>query len=121
MATKELVLRLGIEGGGACIYRTAIDADVHRFHVEGVGMSLDNRDEECWHQWTTIPVSTIEEALESIACDGGWISWHPLMILHECRGSVLRGVQKTQLSVATDVNESWHRMRVKWLELCSSD
>jgi hypothetical protein len=32
-----------------------------------------------WRQWTTTPVGTIEAALRSIAVDGSWIHWHPMM------------------------------------------
>lgn len=44
MAKKELVLDLGLEGGGATIYRTPLASGGWQFHVEGSSMFLDDND-----------------------------------------------------------------------------
>lgn len=84
-------------------------------------MSLDEHDEEYWRHWTTSPVETFEESLQSIAIDGSWIYWHPLMVLQECRGTVLQCVEQTQRSVANAPNETWHRVHLQWQRICSMD
>lgn len=119
MATKELVLQVGTEGGGVCIYRSADDAGAYRFHAEGIGVYLDENDDEDWRQWTTAPVDTIEEALRSIAVDGSWIYWHPMMVLHEYRRVVWQYVQETLRSVTGDPPEVWHGSHQRWLAVCS--
>lgn len=121
MATKELVLVLGVEGGGVCIYRTGEDAGAHRFHVEGVSMRLDEQDDENWHRWTTTPVGTIEAALRSFDPDGRWVYWHPITVLSEYRSAVWQHVQETLRSLASDPPEMWHRNRSLWMAACSTD
>lgn len=121
MDTKELVLQLGVEGGGASFYRTAVDAGGYRFHIEGISMCLDENDEERWHQWTTTTVGIIEEALQSLAVDGSWIYWHPMSVLREYRSTVWQCVQETLLSVGNASPERWHRSRLQWMAICSAE
>lgn len=54
MVEKETVLELGVEGGGATIFRTRSDTGEWHFHVEGSSMYLDENDDEVWRSWSTI-------------------------------------------------------------------
>lgn len=48
MAEKEVVLELGVEGGGATVFRTPLASGGWQFHVEGSSMYLDENDDEGW-------------------------------------------------------------------------
>ena len=66
MVDKETVLELGVEGGGATIFRTRSDTGEWHFHVEGSSMYLDENDDEVWRSWSCEPVRSIEEALREV-------------------------------------------------------
>lgn len=80
MADKELVLQLGVEGGGATVFRTPLDSGGWEFHVEGTSMYLDEHDDEGWRSWRSQPVPTIEEALRAVAEDGSWVFYYPVQV-----------------------------------------
>jgi hypothetical protein len=80
MADKELVLELGVEGGGATVFRTPLDSGGWQFHVEGNSLYLDENDDESWRSWHSQPVLSIEEALASVAKDGSWFFFYPLTV-----------------------------------------
>src|SRR5688572_11900928 len=85
MDEKELVLKLGVEGGGATIYRRPVGSGGWQFHVEGTSMFLDENDDEDWRSWTREPVPTIRDALRSIAEGGSWVFFHPISVHPEYR------------------------------------
>ena len=121
MVTRELVLQLGVEGGGICIYRTVLDGGAYQFHGEGVSMILDDNDEEMWRSWETSPVETIEAALRLIAQGGSWIYGHPISVLDEYKSDIWQHVQDTQRSVAQGSPDLWERSRQHWMEACSPE
>ncbi len=118
MVTRELVLQLGVEGGGICIYRTALDGGAHQFHGEGVSLTLDENDEEMWRRWETTPSETIEAALHLISHDGSWIYWHAISVLDEYKSEIWQHVQDTQRSAAQGSPDLWERSRRQWMEAC---
>src|SRR4051794_23438420 len=75
MADKEPILKLGVEGGGATVYRTPLGSGGWQFHVKRSSMYLDENDDEGWRSWRSEPVLSVEEALRSIAEDGSWSSF----------------------------------------------
>jgi hypothetical protein len=85
MADKELVLELGVEGGGASVFRTPHAADGWQFHVEGTSMYLDEIDDEGWRCWTSQPVLTVEEALRAVAEHASWVFFYPVTVHPDCR------------------------------------
>src|ERR1700732_3330130 len=93
MADKELVLELGVEGGGATVFRSPLGAGGWRFHVEGSSMYLDENADESWPSWSSEPVGTIEEAVRSISKDGSWVFFYPIRVHPEYRTSVWELVQ----------------------------
>jgi hypothetical protein len=53
MPDKEMVLELGVEGGGAAIFRTPLASGGWQFHVEGSSIYLDENDDEAWRRWSS--------------------------------------------------------------------
>lgn len=51
MTKAELVLELGLEGGGLSVYRTPTGSGAWQFHVAGSTIDLDENDDEAWRSW----------------------------------------------------------------------
>ncbi len=119
MATKELVLNIGCEGGGAEVYRTPLASGGFQFHVEGNSMFLDENDDEAWRDWKKEPVETIQAALRSISPDGSWIYFFPIMVHPEYGKAVWQCFEEALRARANDSDERRHRSRQKWLAACS--
>jgi len=118
MDEKEMVLELGVEGGGATIYRTAVASDGWQFHVEGSSMFLDENDDEDWRSWTSEPVPTIRDALRSIADDGSWVFFHPISIHPEYRNDVWELAQEIASKLPAERSEMWENRNRHWQRLC---
>lgn len=119
MAEKELILELGVEGGGATIYRTRLASGGWLFHVEGDSIFMDENDTEDWRSWTSEPVQTFEEALRSIADDGSWINFYPISIHPEYRSTVWKLVQEIAHKLPEERSKIWEsRMWKEWHRLC---
>ena len=118
MGEKEMVLKIGVEGGGATIYRTPLGAGGWQFHVEGTSMYLDENDDEDWRSWTSEPVQTIEEALRSIAEDGSWVFFHPISVHPEYRMIVWELVQETASKLTQERPRMWQDRNRNWQRLC---
>jgi len=121
MAEKELVLDLGVEGGGARIYRTPLDSGGWRFHVEGSSIFLDENDDDDWRYWTREPVQTIEEALRSIAKDGSWVLFHPISVHPEYRTIVWEQAQETAGKLPERLSTIWEGQSQYWQRRCSGE
>ena len=115
---KELVLELGVEGGGATVYRTPRASGGWQFHVEGTSMFLDDNDEEGWRSWTSDPVPTIQDALRSIAEDGSWVLYHPRSVHPEYRAAVWDQAQEIARKLAEGHSRIWERRHPVWQCLC---
>ena len=53
MPDKEMVLELGVEGGGATIFRTPLASGGWQFHVDGSSIYLDENYDEDWRRWSS--------------------------------------------------------------------
>ena len=73
MAKAELILELGLEGGGLSVYRTPTGSGDWQFHVTGSTIDLDETDDEAWRSWGTEPFPSLSEALRSVTKDGSWV------------------------------------------------
>ena len=73
----EVVLKLGVEGGGATIYRVQRTSGLWQFYVKGGSMLVIDDDEggivEAWDSWTEEPLPSLQDALRSLSADGEWI------------------------------------------------
>ena len=118
MGEKEKVLEIGVEGGGATIYRTPLEAGGWQFHVEGTSMYLDENDDEGWRSWTREPVQTIREALLAVAEDGSWVFFYPISVHPECRNSVWELVQETASKLPVERRRMWEGQSRNWQRLC---
>jgi hypothetical protein len=77
MAGRELVLELGLEGGGMSVYRTPAESGGWQFHIGGSSIDLDENDSEVWRSWQTEPFTSLDEALRSVTKDGSWVIFFP--------------------------------------------
>jgi hypothetical protein len=118
MAKNELILELGIEGGGARIYRTPLASGAWLFHVEGTSMFLDDNDDEDWRAWTKEPVQSLQEALRSIASDDSWVLFYPMSVHPEYRTSVFEHAQKAAGRLPDTLIPIWEDRREEWQHLC---
>ena len=118
-ADKQIVLDLGVEGGGATIFRTTLASGRWEFHVEGSSMDMDENDDEVWRSWESPPYISIEEAIQSISKGGDWVLFYPRFVHPDYRTAVWELVQKTvqrrrlyDKKTWTDVRREW------WRKLC---
>ncbi|QJX01176.1 DUF6508 domain-containing protein [Frigoriglobus tundricola] len=119
MADKEMVLQLGVEGGGATVFRKPVGAGDFEFYVDGSSMDLDENDDEVWRSWESQPYLRIEDAVRSISNDGSWVLFHPISIHPDYRTSVWELVQETARTLPDELNHLWDdRRRTKWQHLC---
>jgi hypothetical protein len=118
MAEKEEVLKLGVEGGGATVFRTLVAGGASKFHVEGSSMYLDENDDEGWRSWTTEPVKTIEEALRSVAEDGSWVAFHPISVHPDYGATVWELAQSTARTLPDEMSGVWKRKSEIWKRRC---
>lgn len=120
MNKKELVLELGVEGGGATVFRTPLGSGGWQFHVESGSMSAEDID--VWHYGCSKPVETIEEALESIGKDGSWIFWFPITVHPEYRTSLLELVQDAASKLSEENKKPWERRQShNWNRRCATE
>jgi len=118
MSEKELVLKIGVEGGGADLFRTPLDSGGWQFHVEGSSMYLDEQDNEEWRSWRSQPFLSIEEALRSVATDGSWVSFCPMEVHPEYRTTVWELAQDVASKLPKESRERWKRRSQDWQGLC---
>jgi hypothetical protein len=131
----ELVLKLGVEGGGVSIYRTPLVSGGWQFHEAGSSMwILDDTDEELSSsppepvQTTqeaiepvqTIPqaiepIQTIQDALRSIAKDGSWVFYSPILIHPDYRIAVRHLVHEILRNLPDNKKQWWiDKRRRRW-------
>jgi hypothetical protein len=119
MAKSELVIRLGIEGGGNDIFRTPRPSGGWQFHVEGSSMDMDENDDEVWRYYASEPFSTIEEALRSISENGAWVCYYPCEIHADYRKFFWELVQKMGTGFKGQRAASWQRRKNDWRRRCN--
>jgi len=118
MAKTELIVHLGVEGGGATIHRTPRAAGGYQFHVEGSSLSLDENDNENWREWTLEPVETIQEALGCVEKDDLWIFFHPILVHPDYRVAVWQRVQELARAVPDERTSTWNNRVHDWRRVC---
>jgi hypothetical protein len=118
MAEKEVVLEVGVEGGGATIYRTLLASGGWQYHVEGSSMYLDENDDEDWRSWTTEPVDSVRVALQSIAEDGSWVFFYPTSVHPEHGKIVWELAQEAASRLTTESSKVWTARSRDWQRLC---
>ncbi len=118
MAEKEVVLELGVEGGGATVFRTRLGSGGWQFHVEGSSMYLDENDDEGWRSWRSEPALSMEEALRSVADDGSWVCFYPVTVHPEYRAAVWELAQAAAGRLPEGRRQMWQRRSQDWHRLC---
>jgi hypothetical protein len=121
MAEKELVLELGVEGGGATVFRTPLNSGGWQFHVEGSSMYLDENDDEDCRSWRSEPFVSIEDALRSVAEDGTWAVFYPVTVHADYRTAVWELVRDTASKLPERYREMWKRRSENWQHQCQQE
>lgn len=121
MDEKEVVLELGVEGGGATVFRNALGSGDWQFYVEGSSMYLDENDNEDWRSWRSEPVLSVEEALLSVADDGSWVFFHPVTVHPEYQTAVWELAQAAAGKLPEGHREMWKRRSRDWQRLCQQE
>jgi hypothetical protein len=114
----ELVLSLGVEGGGFSIYRSPL-AGGWQFHEEGGSMMiLDDDDggmEEVWSHSTSKPVQTIQEMLPLKEEYDSWVMFCPISIHPDYRFDIWELVQEIVRNLPDEKKRWWaDRRRKRW-------
>jgi hypothetical protein len=120
MAEKEVVLEMGVEGGGVTIFRTPADSG-WLLYVEGSSMFLDDNDEEDWRSSATGPVNTIDEALRSVSKDGSWVIYYPISVHPEYGKTVWELAQLAARTLPEHLSHMWKRKTEVWRRCCLRD
>ena len=115
----ELVLSLGVEGGGFSIYRSPLASGSWQFHEEGGSMMIFDDDdggmEEVWSHSTSKPVQTIQEMLPLKEEYDSWVMFSPILIHPEYRYIVWELVQEIVRSLPDEKKRWWtDRRRKRW-------
>jgi hypothetical protein len=121
MDEKEVVLELGVEGGGATIFRTPLGSGGWQFYVEGSSMYLDENDNEDWRSWRSEPVLNIEEALRSVANDCSWIFFYPVTVHPEYRAAVWELVRAAASKLPEGRKAVWEPRGRDWQRMCQQE
>jgi hypothetical protein len=121
MAHAELVLELGLEGGGLSVYRTPAGSGGSQFHVVGSTIDLDDNDDEAWRSWGTEPFPSLSEALRSVAQDGSWVLFFPIMIRPEFRTSVWQLAQDVAENLDDRQKKHWSHRVESWRQECRNE
>ena len=121
MVEKETVLELGVEGGGATIFRTRSDTGEWHFHVEGSNMYLDESDDEVWRSWSCEPVRSIEDALREVTHHGCWVYCYPIAIHPEYRTVMSKLTQAAVAKLPTKQKQMGKQQLAEWQMLCERE
>jgi hypothetical protein len=121
MAKHDLVLELGLEGGGVSIYRTPADSGSWQFHIGGSTIDLDENDSEVWRSWQTKPFTSVDEALLSVTPDGSWVIFFPTNVHPEYRAKLWLLAQVVADNLNDAKREHWNRQIHEWRRECRQD
>jgi hypothetical protein len=114
MAEKEVVLELGVEGGGATISRTRLSNGEWQFHVEGSSMFLDDNDDETWRSWQAEPVANLMAAIQSIGEGDSWVWYMPIRVLPDYRHAVWEAAQQLACELPERLRRLWMDRKAEW-------
>jgi tetratricopeptide (TPR) repeat protein len=121
---KELVLEVGLEGGGAEIYRTRGDDANWKFHVEKSGLDLDENDEEIVRSSKSKPVNSFEEAVEMLGFGKHLLLVLPLKVHAEYRRRVWEIIREIDRSLTDEFrsrfNTTMSHTLPRWEEVGAS-
>jgi hypothetical protein len=106
MATSEVVLALGAEGGGVTIYRTPLDSGGWEFHAEE-GERFQS----------------LQDTLRSIMMpNDSWVFLSPISIYPDYRDGVMRLVKKIVTRLSDERFENWKtHYRRRWQQKCRQE
>lgn len=115
---KQLILEVGVEGGGASLYGTRTPLGDWIFFTEGSSMGLDDNDDEYWSNWTSEKVSTLEEGLKLVYPDSGWVLFHPMEVHPEFRRAIWKVVEAKVKNFQKHELEAWEYVKHDWRQRC---
>jgi len=111
----EPVLSLGVEGGGLSIYRTPLASGGWQFHQAGSSMFVDDHMDESWIPWTSDAAPMIQDALRSIAKNGSWVFYYPILIHPDYRATVKHLVLEIVRNLSAERLKTWRlHNRRRW-------
>ena len=116
MNNKEKVVELGVEGGGAAIYRTPFGSDSWQFHIKGNSICLDDNDDEDWQFWQSKPVPTLEEALRAVSDE--WVIFYPLMVHPDYHTEVWELALAAVSMLPEQLKGNWQHSGENWQRIC---
>lgn len=122
MPDKEMVLDLGVEGGGATVFRKPLGSSGWQFVVGGSSMDMDENDDDTWRFWESEPFVRIEDAVRSITRDDEWVLFWPMMVHSEYQEIVWKLVQETAQNLPDEQKDRWDdRRRWRWRQECHDE
>jgi len=121
MPEKEIIAHLGVEGGGASIYRTALPSGAWQFHVEQRFMDMDENDDEFWHYATLGPFASIQETVEAITRGFSLALYHPSKVHPEYRQCLLTIAQAAGPQLPEHMRPWWESHRESWRRACQDE
>lgn len=121
----EKILSIGVEGGGATVYRIADGAGVWRYYHKGRSIALDENDGETWNSWVSEQVAVFESAVDAVLPNGDWVRFHVIEVHQEYRAQMLRMVEAAVVRVRErngDLGEHFERYGLpRWRYMCRAE
>lgn len=93
-AKKEIVFRLGWEGGGLEVTRYRCTNGKTYFVTSGTNMTLDENDDDYWVPWENAPTASFEGTLAEIGLDSSLLCLRPSRVHRDYRSMVLEHVNR---------------------------
>ena len=84
-------------------------------------MYLDENDDEGWRSWHAQPFPNLEKALLSVAKDGSWIFFYPIMVHPDYQTAVWELVHATAGKLTEEFPEVWERRSQNWKHICQPE
>lgn len=112
---SELILSMGVEGGGAKVYRIMCEDGVTRYAITGSSMAAE--DDEEWKTWKSKLFATFEEAVQSVSGDD-WAMFYAIEVHPEYRDETWRLVQLAGARLPPDRQRSREYALGNWAQAC---
>ena len=93
-AKKEVVFRLGWEGGGLEVTRYRCATEKTYFVTSGTNMTLDENDDDYWVPWENAPTASFEGTLAELSLNTSLLCLRPSRVHRDYRGMVLEHVNQ---------------------------
>ena len=111
--SEEVVLDLGVEGGGLTIYRARSEAGTWVYYKRTSSIWFDDDDNEAWQYRASEPAPSFEELLGT-----EWAWFTPISVHPEYRQSVWDLVQDRARVLEDEELRMWDRKKHRWQALC---